>query len=170
MDSAYSAIEVRFGGQPRDGVLELLDVAGVQLNSHAETLLEHPSFDHPSERTMLFTCRVVAHLGLPDGGTLSQIFASALNRGLNLVPLEAAPYLRLAYSTQPNAPDSELSAGRAPDGSIHIASEPVGSDVMYPKGFYLRIVDEQAWLRGYRCDDSYVFDPEQQFLFTVPTN
>jgi hypothetical protein len=60
----------------------------------------------------------------------------------------------LAMIGQSNAPD--LSAGRAPTGAIHVASEPLSRDVEYPKGFYLRIVDGQAWLRGYRCDDTYV--------------
>ncbi len=35
----------------------------------------------------------------------------------------------------------------------------------YPKGFYLRVVDGRAWLRGYRCDDEYDFDPADRFVF-----
>ncbi|MHA7281768.1 hypothetical protein [Arthrobacter sp. TMS2-4] len=51
--------------------------------------------------------------------------------------------------------------------AIHIASEPVSEDVEYPKGFYLRIVDGQSWLRGYRCDATYVWSPEQRVAFVV---
>lgn len=78
------------------------------------------------------------------------------------------PYLRLAMPGQHTAPDSVLSAGRAPTGAVHVASEPVTSDPEYPKGFYLRVVDGRQWLRGYRCDDTYVFTPEQRLAFVLP--
>ncbi|GAB3251424.1 hypothetical protein GCM10027562_11480 [Arthrobacter pigmenti] len=69
---------------------------------------------------------------------------------------------------QANSPDSDLSIGRAPSGAIHIASEPLSEDVEYPKGFYIRVVDGQAWLRGYRCDDKYVWAPGQRLAFLLP--
>jgi len=72
---------------------------------------------------------------------------------------------RCVPDTQLRVLDSVLSAGRAPSGSIKIASQPLSDDVEYPKGFSLRVVDGELWLRGYRCDDSYVFEPEQNFLF-----
>ena len=36
-------------------------------------------------------------------------------------------------------------------------SVPLRADHDYPKGFYLRVVDGVTWLRGYRCDDEYVW-------------
>jgi hypothetical protein len=69
---------------------------------------------------------------------------------------------------QANAPNSVLSAGRGPAGALHVASEPVSEDVEYPKGFYLRVVDGQAWLRGYRCDNTYVWAPDQWLAFVMP--
>jgi len=158
------ALAVAFGGHSRAELLTMLSDAGIQLNSHAETLLADLAFDQP-ERSMHFTVRSVADLGLPEGGTLSEVFEAGIGQGLQLVPLIAAPYLRLALDTQKSAPDAVLSQGRAPTGSIHIASEPVSDDDAYPKGFYLRVVDGEPWLRGYRCDDSYVFEPEKKFLF-----
>ncbi|WP_192796768.1 hypothetical protein [Serinicoccus kebangsaanensis] len=53
-------------------------------------------------------------------------------------------------------------------GSIHVASEPLSEDEAYPKGFYLRVVDDEPWLRGYRCDDSYEWGPEQRLALTKP--
>jgi hypothetical protein len=79
----------------------------------------------------------------------------------------AGPYLRLALVHQANSPDPVLSAGHGPAGAIHIASEPVSGDVEYPKGFYLRVIDGQTWLRGYCCDDTYVWTPEQRLAFLL---
>lgn len=76
--------------------------------------------------------------------------------------------LRLATMDQRNAPDSVLSAGRAPTGSVHIASELLSDDEAYPRGFYLRMVDGEAWLRGYRCDDTYEWGPEQRLALIQP--
>jgi hypothetical protein len=157
---------VRVGGQPRTEVVQSLRDVGVQLNVHAETLLAHPAFDAPVRQTL----RIVEQLGLEDGAVHSQVFACARTQGLELCPLVTGPYLRLAMMDQANSPDLVLSAGRAPTGAIHIASEPAREDVEYPKGFYLRVVDGQPWLRRYRCDDTYVWAPEQRLAFVLPEN
>lgn len=159
---------VRVGGQSRTEVVQSLRDVSVQLNVHAETLLAHPAFDAPVGQTLCIVERTVEQLGLERGAVQSQVFASARTQGLEPCPLVTGPYLRLALMDQANAPDSVLSAGRAPSGAIHIASEPVSEDVEYPKGFYLRVVDGQAWLRGYRCDDTYVWPPEQRLAFLLP--
>lgn len=139
---------VRVGGQPREAVLQSLREADVRLNAHAHTLLEHPVFDDPAALDLRFVERTVQQLGLPAGGPQCQVFAAARGHGLQLCPVSSGPFLRLATMNQPNAPDSVLSAGRAPTGAIHIASEPLSDDPDYPKGFYLRVVDDQAWLRA----------------------
>lgn len=159
---------MRIGAHPRDDVVRRLREAGVHLNTHAETLLAHPAFDQPVERTLRIVQRTVGQLGLDDGGVQSEIFAAARRHGLEPCPLVTGPYLRLAMPDQQTAPDSVLSAGRAPTGALHVASEPVTSDPEYPKGFYLRVVDGRPWLRGYRCDDTYVLTAEQRLAFVLP--
>ena len=159
---------IQVGGQPRSELVQSLSDAGVQLNAHAETLLAHPAFDAPVGRTLRIVERTVEQLGLENGAVQSQIFTAVRSQGLELCPLVTGPYLRLALMNQENAPDSVLSAGRAPTGAIHVMSEPVSEDVEYPKGFYLRVVDGQSWLRGYRCDDTYVLAPEQRLAFLLP--
>jgi len=161
---------VQAGGQSRAEILQLLHGAGVMLNAHAETLLAHPSFDAPVARSLRIVERTVGELGFARGAIQSRVFTAARNQGLELRPLVAGPYLRLAIMEQTNAPDSVLSAGRAPTGAIHVASEPLSEDVEYPKGFYLRVVDGQLWLRGYRCDDTYVWAPEQRLAFVLPAD
>jgi hypothetical protein len=159
---------VRVGGLSRAEVVQLLHSKGVLLNVHAETLLAHPEFEAPKGHGFLIVERTVEDLGFEYGAVQSRIFTAAMNQGLELCPLVTGPYLRLAMMGQANALDSVLSAGRAPAGAIHVASEPVSDDVEYPKGFYLRVVDGQAWLRGYRCDDEYVWAPDQRLAFLLP--
>lgn len=159
---------VRVGGQPRDELIQGLRKAGVRLNVHAETLLEHPAFDYPEGRDLRFVERAVYELGLSTGGTQAQVFHAARAQGFHLCPVISGPFLRLATMDQHNAPDSVLSAGRAPNGAIHVASEPLSDDEAYPKGFYLRVVDDEVWLRGYRCDDTYEWGPEQRLALVQP--
>lgn len=157
---------VRVGGRSRAEVVQLLLNAGVLLNSHAETLLAHPAFEAPAGQSLRIVERTVDALGFKHGAVQSRIFAAARNQGLELCPLVTGPYLRLAMMDQEDAPDSVLSAGRAPTGAIHVASEPLSADVDDPKGFYLRVLDGRPWLRGYRCDDVYMWGPEQRLAFT----
>ncbi len=157
--------EVTVGGLSRGELAERLRRQGVSLNAHAETLLASSAFDERPGEVMQFVERTVAELGLPDGGTLPEVFAAAVGRGLELCPADAAPYLRLAWTSQANSTDSVLSVGRSPQGAVKVASAPLSDDVEYPKGFYLRAVDGVLWLRGYRCDDEYRFTPDDRFAF-----
>ncbi len=159
---------IRVGGQSRDGIRRSLLGAGVQLNAFAETLLAHAAFDDPGGRALRIVERTVEGLGLVGGAVQSRVFAAARSQGLELCPLVTGPYLRLALMDQADAPDSILSAGRAPAGALHVASAPVSEDAEYPRGFYLRVVDGKPWLRGYRCDDTYVWSPEQRVAFVLP--
>ncbi|WP_285242257.1 hypothetical protein [Pseudarthrobacter sp. fls2-241-R2A-127] len=159
---------IRVGGLSRSEVVQSLHSEGVLLNVHAETLLAHAEFDAPKDQSLRIVERTVEDLGFKHGAVQSRIFTAAINQGLGLCPIVTGPYLRLATMGQTNAPDSILSAGRAPAGAIHVASKPVSDDVEYPKGFYLRVVDGRAWLRGYRCDDAYVWTPDQRLAFLLP--
>lgn len=161
-------VTIPVGGMSRQDLVRALTGVGVRLNVHAETLLAEPDFDAPREQTLTLVEHTVAELGLPDGAVQSSVFAAAHEHGLELCPLLAAPHLRLALLNQDNAPDSVLSAGRAPTGALHVASAPLSQDVEHPKGFYLRVVDGVPWLRGYRCDDTYVWGPEQSLAFVRP--
>jgi hypothetical protein len=113
--------------------------------------------------------RTVEDLGFEHGAVQSRIYAAARDHSLELYPLATGPYLRVAMMGQANTSDSVLSAGRAPAGPIHVASEPVSDFVEYPKGFYLRVVERKTWLRAYRCDDAHVWAPDQRFAFLSHT-
>jgi hypothetical protein len=159
---------VRIGGLARAELREALTSAAVSLNESAERLLANSVFGSDEARTAstieIVQCSV-RDLGLLCGATLPQILAAAGESGLQPCPPYAGPYLRLAMLDQPNAPDSVMSKGRAPSGSITIASERLRPETDFPRGFYLRVVDGQRWLRGYRCTDDALWLADVEFAF-----
>ena len=158
---------LRVGELTRSDLKRALALAGVRLNAYAETLLEDAVFERTEAETVEIVQRTVGELGLTRGAALPRILATAREHGLLPCPLVAGPYLRLAMSDQTTAPDSVLSNGRAPTGSVTIASEPLRVDDEHPKGFYLRVVDGQPWLRGYRCGDDHLWAPDDRFAFRM---
>jgi len=159
---------VRVGGLSRADLMTQLSSLGIGLNAHAETLLSDASFDETAPREVTVVEYSVLELGYPEGASLSQVYARAEASGLRLCPPAAGPYLRLALMGQSSAPDAVLSAGRAPSGSVTMAAHPLRDDDEYPKGFYLRVIDGRPWLRGYTCDDEYIWSPEDRFAFELP--
>ncbi|KTR92106.1 hypothetical protein NS220_14400 [Microbacterium testaceum] len=164
-DRAEWTIDV--GGLSRGDLIARLDACGIHRNPFAEILLADAVFDDAAHETVAVVERSVSDLGFPDGATLPDVFGAAARHGLGLCPPITAPYLRLATLDQASAPDSILSTGRAPTGSLHVASPPLRADHDYPKGFYLRVIDGVPWLRGYRCDDEYVLSPGDRLAFRV---
>lgn len=164
-DPRIDHYEVGVGGLSRSELLRSLGARGIHLNVHAETLLATDAFDDRAARRIVLSERTVAELGFADGAPLSRLFGAALRQGLVLCPMDTAPYLRLAWREQTASSDSVMSSGRAPDGALTVASAPMSDDDEFPKGFYLRVVDGQMWLRGYRCDDSHIWSPQDRFIF-----
>ena len=156
------------GGVSREELRARLEERDIQLNDSARTLLEDPCFDTRAPETLEVVQRSLQQLGLPSGGTLPQITAAAREQGLAPLPPDTGPYLRLAITDQEQAPDSILSAGRAPTGAVHVLTAPLSADHDYPKGFYLRVVDGVTWLRGFRCDDEYVWPADAVLALRAP--
>lgn len=154
------------GGLGHAELLARLARAGVFLNAHAETLLAAATLGGTSvPEAISVEQRSVRELGLPKGGTLRAIYERANTDGLTLCPPITAAYLRLAIRGQASAPDSVLSAGRAPSESLTVAAPRLRDDDDFPAGFYLRVVDGHPWLRGYRCDDKHVWSADDKFVF-----
>ncbi|MUK02965.1 hypothetical protein GM708_14165 [Vibrio cholerae] len=160
-------LEVRVGGLTRSQLMSSLKVRGILLNDHAETLLKDVVPDDLTSRRVVVTERTVAELGLTSGATLTNIFKGAQAQGLLMCPADTGPYLRMALNEQMTSRNSVMSSGRAPDGAFTVAAEPPNHDDEYPKGFYLRVVNGQAWLRGYRCDNEHTWSPDDRFIFQL---
>ncbi len=156
---------LQVGGLSRQGLLAALDAAGVGLNASAELLLSHEVFDRQRVETFDVVRRTVGQLGLTGGASLSMVLAAAQAHGLSLCPLITGPYLRLTWTDQEAAPDSVLSNGSAPSASVTVASEPLDSDDVLPKGFYLRVVEDRPWLRGYHATDEHLWSPGDCLAF-----
>jgi hypothetical protein len=163
-------MEISVGGLSRSTLLSSLSARGILLNAHAETLIDDDAFDSAIPRQVMVTERSVTDLGLVDGATLPQILEAARQQGLLPCPVDAAPYLRMAWNEQDTSPDSVMSTGRAPTGALTVATERLSDDDEYPRGFYLRVVDGDAWLRGYRCDDEHLWSPGDRFIFQQPAD
>ena len=88
-----------------------------------------------------------------------------LARGLDLARVDKPVWRVGIFVLGPTAPDSIMWNGQAPTGSVTIASRRLRAEYDYPRGFYLRVIDNQPWLRGYRCAEDAPWRPEDRFLF-----
>lgn len=150
--------------------MELLDQlarAGVQVNELGRELFADARFLTSASPTLIEVTQVtVAALGLPEGGTFSDLLAAAAMRGLSPCALEVAPHLRLQFTTQAEGfVGSPVSKNQAPPGSLTVASIPVSEDDGDPCGFYLRRIDGVLWLRGYRSWPGHVWSATDEFVF-----
>jgi hypothetical protein len=164
-------VTIDVGHLPRHRLLESLRQGRIHLNETASTLLDDAIFDCPKPESVTVIERSVGDLGLAAAALLPQIFEAAQERGLQLCPPTTGPYLRLALRSQATAPDSVMSNGRAPSGSLTIAAAPLQVDEDYPKGFYLRVIAGRLWLRGYRCSSrEHIWDPDDRLVFRSPAS
>lgn len=161
-------LRVTVGTLARTALLEELESRGVGLNPLAGQLLDSAGFDAPEPLELGVGLCEVSDLGLVDGGTWPEILDAAVGGGWGLLPLEAAPYLRLALWNLEAAPDAVLSAGRAPHGAVHVLSAAPAGGAFDARGFYLRTVEGRRWLRGFCCDDEYVFESTALLALALP--
>jgi hypothetical protein len=157
---------VRLGGCDRPALMARLAAAGVRLNPLAEQLLDDARLQIPQQPADLNVVAVsVAALGHADGATFDALAAAAATRGWAPGPLALAPFLRLQWLAQTEAPAEAPTRHRAPPGALTVASMPPPDALDAPWGFYLRRVGGVPWLRGYRCWSAHVWAPDDVLLF-----
>jgi len=158
---------VRIGGMGKAELLQALRERNVHLNHAAETLFDDRRFTLLGRRQVVEIASVsVADLGFEEGAAYAQLVARALEFGLVECPLELGPHLRMQFAGQPDvAGGTSTTHGRAPPGSITVASSPLDDADETPKGFYLRRVDGVSWLRGYSSWPGHVWSPEDVLVF-----
>lgn len=163
---------VQIGGISKSQLIEKLRLHSIFVNELGEILLEHESFTTIEQVHHLVTVELtVRDLGFSEGATLDQIFYTANQLGLQLCPLELGPHLRLSYLEQPEGFLGKPSRPQqAPYGSITIASEIKSAEEEFPKGFYLRKINGELWLRGYVADFEHVWQPDDRFIFCQPSH
>ncbi|UJL47108.1 helicase [Virgibacillus sp. NKC19-16] len=157
---------VEVDGLTKSQLINKLKQQSILMNEFGKMLFADNKFTTSISKYTLKTVELaVQDLGLLDGGTITQIFSRANQLGLELCPLELAPYLRLRYLDQPEGELNSYQQHQAPYGSITVASKILTEDDKFPKGFYLRCIDGVLWLRGYVCDERHVWEPSDHFIF-----
>lgn len=159
---------VSIGGLIKSELLAALREHDVQINQAAETLFADSRFTTLGARHVVEIAAVsVAELGFGDGATYGQLKARALESGLVECPLELGPHLRMQFRHQPEGADAKpLIRGRAPLGSITVASSPLDDSDETAKGFYLRRADSVLWLRGYWSWPGHIWSPDAVLVFS----
>ena len=158
---------VRVGGVGKAELLKALLSHQVQLNRAAEALFEDRRFTPLGQHDVIEIVSLsVADLGFGDGASYGQLTTRALDLGLVECPLELGPHLRLQFIDQPEAAaGTPTTRGRAPTGSITVASSPLDERDETPKGFYLRRLDGVLCLRGYWSWAGHVWSPGDVLVF-----
>ena len=158
---------VTIGGLSKAELLEQLQDHHVSLNESARRLFASDRFTTARARESLTTVELaVRDLGFPRGAATAELYAKAATLGLGLCPLELGPHFRLSYLEQPEGYWGQpLLEHQAPSGSITIASEPLMQDDDFPKGFYVRRIKGELWLRGYRAGSDHVWTEHDHLLF-----
>jgi hypothetical protein len=167
---AAVARTIRVGGMTKRELLTQLDDAKVRLNESAHVLFAHDGFTTSPAVAHVETAELsVGDLGYAGGATIAQIYDRAAANGLTLCPLELAPHFRLQYLDQPEGcVGHPPSRHRAPPGSLTVASRAPAGDDDTPKGFYLRRIEGDLWLRGYCSGPDHVWSAGDRFVFRRP--
>lgn len=136
----------------------------ILLNGYARQYMGHPGFRTEKAGEITVILGPLAELGLPQGGRYPDLFAAARRMGLRPCRPSGGLFLRLHCRDQARSKNSLLSGThQAPEGAITVLSEFLEPEDSFPKGLYLRNVDGALWLRGYLCDDTYLWSPEDVF-------
>jgi hypothetical protein len=158
---------VQVGGLTKSELMGELQRNAISMNESGERLFASEHFTTSATRHSVMTVELtIRDLGFPQGATIAEIYARAAAHGLGLCPLELGPHLRLQYLDQPEGYWGQpVRQHQAPSGSITIASEKLTEDDDFPKGFYLRRIKGELWLRGYSSGAEHIWEPDDHFIF-----
>ena len=121
-----------------------LEREGILLNEYAKEYLTHPGFRLEEKGELALLLLSLTELGLPQGGRYEEIFAQVRRRGFRPCRPSAGLFLRLYFRSQAKSKNSLLSgAHRAPEGSITVLSDFLAEEDSFPKGLYLRNVEDR---------------------------
>ena len=119
-------------------ILNNLASRGIKVGDWAKQSLKRSSsrFVHYPKTLQLVTI-TVAELGHSNGVLTSDLYASALSKGLTLCEPHMAPYIRLAYLEQPAME------------SLYVAMNSITGDENFDSRYRIvNAVDKDLWLTG----------------------
>ncbi|MBR3473983.1 MAG: hypothetical protein IKH34_02840 [Oscillospiraceae bacterium] len=151
---------------PTDQVGKKLEEQHILTNRYAGLYFSHPAFSTETASEITIAIMQLKQIGLVSGATLSEIFQRVSEVGYKPCPASTGVFLRLQWKDQPKSGNAVLSGThRSPDGAVVVLSDLLEQDDAFPKGLYLRNVEDRLWLRGYVCDSAYRFSGEDLFAF-----
>lgn len=147
-------MKVEIGNHTNAELLQELKDQRIQFNPFALQLFEDQLIQTKQHaQTLSLSIVTPSELGASFGATLAELLTHGALKGLEPCSLAVAPYLLLQGILLTK------------DEYITLASLPLAQEETYPRGLYLRKRDDGVWLRGYRCDDAFIFPPSMKFVF-----
>lgn len=157
-------INISIGGVTKESLFQRLNEHDIMINPLGEKLLRSELFQVSTERQHILLTEIsLNELGFKDGANLLEIIKAAHKIGLTVCPVDVALFLRLDYK-QKNTYGMEKKF-KTPEGAVTVISEILNEEATFPKGFYLRKIEGQLWLRGYLCDYEHIFEADETFIF-----
>ncbi|MFC6102037.1 hypothetical protein [Olivibacter domesticus] len=162
-EMAISKKTIIYQSLDKTSLFKLLSENQILLNNYALTLLDNLQFNFERKDSKI----VVTELSLADLNfsipvNYMEIAGAIVDFGFKHCPAGLAPYIRLAYTDQINS--IKDSKNQHPPDSILIFSKPLSNKEDFPKGFYLRKIKNQLWLRGYICAEDYKWSSDTRII------
>ncbi|PIQ25545.1 helicase [bacterium (Candidatus Blackallbacteria) CG17_big_fil_post_rev_8_21_14_2_50_48_46] len=156
-----------YGGLDKEELLSKLRSNNILLNEYAQVLFSSDLYKtSPISQNTTIIELSIGDLGFTQGAIFREIFNKCEKIGLKPCELDMGPYLRLEYLQQEEV--IEPGKNKAPKGSLTLFSKPLREqNDDFPKGFYIRKMDEKLWLRGYICPMDYVWDPDTRIVLRL---
>ena len=144
------------GGRSKEQLLEDLRQAHIKVSPYAEDMIKSKDFTTLKNQQIIKIVRLkVRDLGLKDGGTTNQVFASGDEVGLDSCPSETGVYQRLKDRNQP--------LGEWYD----IAMKPIADHGGHPSVFHLNCRGDGLWLLVDLAGPARHWYPESGLVFSL---
>ena len=151
---------------PKNQISDKLEKHKILINQYAEIFFAHPAFSTENTSEMAIIIASLREIGLENGATLKEIFRHIEKYDFKPCQPNTGLFLRFAWENQPKSKISIIIGMYcSPDQAVVVLSEQIEADDVFPKGLYLRNVDDSLWLRGYVCNSNYRFSGNDLFAF-----
>jgi hypothetical protein len=153
----------------KSDIFKLLNDNDIYINDYCKKYIEHEKFNFSEiEEERKIIIMTLEEMGFTEPVTQPEIMNKAKELGYKLCEPSMGVYLRLVYRNQRNSNNSILRGQhKSPDDAIQIVSKLLESDFTFPRGLYIRKVDNKLWLRGYICDDEHEISIENEMAFEL---
>ena len=147
---------IEVGGKTTEELQKELKDKGIKVSSYVKSMMEHEDFITSNEARDLNTIRLsVADLGLEGSPTTDQVYARAIELGLELVPPEVGPYYRLQNMDQ------------AMNDWVYMGMEQITDPDDNPRVFGVAHLEDGLWLGSSWAHPVSQWRPFDEFVFSL---